>query len=175
MLTIEGITAASFSTDTDNLTYGCPLVITGFNGSGGVSVISINDVLACLDMSYREFVDLCIMAGCDYNDNIPKIGIGKSHKLLKEYHSIDNITKYDVQCLKHIKCRQLFAYVHSGLLIVSGYLDVNKNALMNTARDVLTNFHLDNYMERLVKLYQQLSQPVNNLPQPPTKPRLNIV
>jgi 5'-3' exonuclease len=172
ILTIEGKAGASFSTDTDNLTYGCPVLITGFNGLN-VTTININDVLECLKMSYPQFVDLCIMAGCDYNENIPKIGIGKSYKLLKDYTNIENIPKYDKSCLKYERCRQLFQYSCSDDLIISGYLDVNKNKLIEEGRDILTSVQLSNYMAKLYNLYENLPD-VNNLPPPLVEFKLKI-
>lgn len=113
-LCIENKVSAVFSADTDNLVYGCPLLITGIirnYSSIELECIHLQTVLQSLQLSLTMFVDLCIMCGCDYNTNIPKYGVFKSYNLIKTYHSIDNLPKeLDVQCLNHVRCRELFRY-----------------------------------------------------------------
>jgi flap endonuclease-1 len=70
-----------------------------------------SDILENLDMTECEFLDLCIMCGCDYNKNIPKIGVETSFKYIKQYKSIDEFstqTNTDVKILNHIRTRELF-------------------------------------------------------------------
>ena len=62
-----------------------------------------------LNLSYLEFVDLCIMLKCDYNENIKKIGIATAYKLISQYKSIDKLpSRYDKTCLNHEICRMIF-------------------------------------------------------------------
>lgn len=121
MLCIEGKVDAVFSRDTDLVAFGCPITI---NEEGGYLYNPKTDkieetykctifkpVLYSLDMEYKTFVDLCIMAGCDFNDNIFRLGIGTAYKLLVNCKSIENLPeKYNekVGCLKHLKCREIF-------------------------------------------------------------------
>ena len=108
---------AVYSTDTDNLVYGCPIIIKEFNGFSKdendenvkfCTVVILKDVLQSLGITYDMFVDLCIMSGCDYNTRIPKVGPANSYKLLKQYGNIENIDKYETQCLDYKWCRQHF-------------------------------------------------------------------
>lgn len=81
MLCIEGKVAAVFSVDTDNLIYGCPLLITKFsdkysydeNGNrvAHVDCVRHDRILTGLNMTHSQFVDLGIMSGCDFNTNMP--------------------------------------------------------------------------------------------------------
>lgn len=196
LLAIEGKADAVFSTDTDTLIHGAPLLITEFveplavpEGTEGplamfaggtvhqVTTVALADVLQALNLSYETFVDLGIMAGCDYNKNIYNLGIGKAYKLLKQCGTIDQLPreKYDLKCLNHTRCRELFQYVRSSDMTISGTLNV-RNVLGDTAREVLGHINLTKFMVRLVPLYRHLPAPKDEVTtKPPTRIRLNIV
>ena len=48
-------------------------------------------VLAGLELTQDQFIDLCILCGCDYCDTIRGIGPKTALKLIKEHKSIENI------------------------------------------------------------------------------------
>jgi flap endonuclease-1 len=41
-----------------------------------------------------QFVDLCILLGCDYLDPIPKVGPNTALKLIREHGSLDKVVEY---------------------------------------------------------------------------------
>jgi flap endonuclease-1 len=108
----RGLVDAVMSEDTDVLAYGCPVFLTKIDSANDSCVqICIEDILEELEITYEQFLDLCIMFGCDYNKNIPKVGIETSFKYIKQYGSIDGIkenTKHDVSILNHQRTRELF-------------------------------------------------------------------
>jgi flap endonuclease-1 len=118
-LAIEGKVEAVFSTDMDCLVYGTSYLITDFDkesrGEGlKLNAISLSKTLECLDVSFRTFVDVCIMCGCDFNQNMPKIGPKRSYDLMKEYEQIENLPDlYPIEILQHRKCREIFEFVES--------------------------------------------------------------
>ena len=178
-LCIEGKISAVFSTDTDTLIHGAPYVITGYAETidfvPHVTTILLQDVLNGLDLSYPQLVDLGIMAGCDYNNNIKGIGIKRSYDLIRTHGSIDHIP-YDTTCLRHIRCRELFQYIGSSSLIIEGFLDVSTGALTSYGRDILTQYNMIDFMPRLVVLYRNLISPNHTyISCPPGKVILNIV
>lgn len=129
MLCVEGKVAAVFSVDTDNLVYGCPLVINKFSESvsydehgnrvGNVDCVRLDRVLAGLNITHSVFVDLCIMSGCDYNKNMPGYASIKSYGLLQKWGSIDDLPRnLNIECLRHHKCRDIFKYVPSSSIII---------------------------------------------------------
>lgn len=112
-LSIEGKVDAVYSTDMDCLAFGCCCLITDIDRTEGIKFnsISLSKILECLDLSFISFVDLCILCGCDFNQNIPKIGPKKSFELIKNHESIDFFPpSIDIQILKHKKCREIFEY-----------------------------------------------------------------
>lgn len=123
MMCLDGIAAAVFSNDTDNLCYGAPLMVTGFanpvyDPNTGSKVHHFDycylpAVLQGLQMDMVTFREMCILLGCDYNNKIPGVGKKTAHKLITQHRTIDRIaeaTTYDVRCLRAPRCRWLFMY-----------------------------------------------------------------
>lgn len=156
ILCIEGKVAGVFSKDTDSLAHGAPLVINGFSkeyrkdefGKSNLMLecVRLDKSLEGLNITYQTFLDLCIMCGCDFNNhnNMPKYAAVKSYKLLLPYGSIDKIPKsdkYDIKCLNHQRCREIFGFKSSDKLIVDNTNTNNTNTNNNTNNnlDVDTN------------------------------------
>ncbi|KAI1724823.1 flap endonuclease 1 [Ditylenchus destructor] len=52
---------------------------------------SLEKILKCLEFTFEQFVDLCILLGCDYCPSIRGIGPKKAFELISQYKSIENI------------------------------------------------------------------------------------
>lgn len=105
---------AVLSDDSDVIVYGTPSTITNLNlYSLTCTHIHHPSILAALDFTQFQFVDLAIMCGTDYNSNIPKIGAISAHKLLALHGSIEQVqvakSIADITCLRHERCRVLFS------------------------------------------------------------------
>lgn len=144
MLCIDKIVAAVYSNDTDNLCYGCPLMITNIN-NGNFTCTRLDRVLTGLKMSFETFVDLCIMCGCDHNTNMPGIACIKSYKLLLECIKIENI-HMDTTCLKYNICRKLFRYRPHTDLCESLEVDINT--------EIKENPYLIPHLTNIYKVYK---------------------
>ena len=91
----SGKVYATASEDMDCLTFGCPILLRGFsNKDEPVTEIKLDIVLKDLDVTMDEFIDLCILCGCDYCDSIEGIGPIKAHSLIKENKDIEGVIKY---------------------------------------------------------------------------------
>lgn len=44
-----------------------------------------------MDMTYEEFIDMCILCGCDYTCTIEGVGPISAFKLIKEHKTIENV------------------------------------------------------------------------------------
>lgn len=85
------------SEDGDCLTHGCSkLVRYLFNNRKDKSgkqisptVFHLDVILQELEMTQDEFIDLCIMCGCDYLDSPKGMGFKTAYKMIKEYRSIE--------------------------------------------------------------------------------------
>lgn len=89
---------AAATEDMDALVFGTPKLLRNIHRAAAqnqiplVQEISLQHVLEGLSFSSQaEFVDFCILAGCDYLDTISKVGITTAHQLVKKHRSIEVI------------------------------------------------------------------------------------
>jgi len=59
-----------------------------------IQEIFLEKVLSGLGMDREQFIDLCILLGCDYCEPIPKVGPNTAFKLIKEYGSLEKVVEY---------------------------------------------------------------------------------
>jgi flap endonuclease-1 len=86
------------SEDMDCLVYGCPNLIRNcidksLKRKDIVSILNYNKIIDDFKMNHDQFIEFCILCGCDYCDPIPKIGNITAYKLFKKYHNIHEIIK----------------------------------------------------------------------------------
>jgi len=104
----KGIADYVVTEDTDSLTFGATKVLFNKN-----ILCTLEDILSSFNISYLQFIDLCILCGCDYTCTIPKIGPVTALNIIKEYGSIesflDNNVKYNVpENFNYVLARELF-------------------------------------------------------------------
>ena len=108
----RGLVDAVLSEDTDVMAYAAPVFLSKINTTNGTCMrIKYPDILEQLELKSEEFLDLCIMCGCDYNKNIFRVGPEKAYKYIQKYSSIEGVaanTKLDVSILNHVRGRELF-------------------------------------------------------------------
>lgn len=81
----EDTVYAVVTEDYDVLAFGAPRMIVGDE------IITLQDVLTGLGLTQAQFIDLCILLGCDYSGTIPGIGPKRALSLLKKHGSIEAI------------------------------------------------------------------------------------
>jgi flap endonuclease-1 len=83
------------SEDMDTLTLGAPVLVRQLTGSdrekGQVTEINLARVLAGLDFTMEQFIDLCILLGCDYLDTIRGIGPKKAVEAIRKHKTIEGV------------------------------------------------------------------------------------
>ena len=52
-------------------------------------------ILSELELTQIQFIDLCILLGCDYTSTIGKVGPKKAYELIKTYGTINKILELD--------------------------------------------------------------------------------
>jgi len=85
------IVDACLSNDMDFLPSGCGKLIRNYNLSNNITVYDLESALIKLDINYDQFVDFCILCGCDYTGKIPRLGSENAYKLIKELKTIEEI------------------------------------------------------------------------------------
>lgn len=92
----EGLVYAVATEDMDALTFGTPKLIRHLTSSSSdqTQEYTLEKVIQNLDLkSHDEFIDLCILMGCDYCDSIKGIGGKKGLDLIKKHHTIEKIVE----------------------------------------------------------------------------------
>jgi 5'-3' exonuclease len=87
----DGYITACLSDDMDMLALGCGKTIKFFEGK--VYEYDLDHILHNLQLTHEEFIEMCILFGCDYIKPNFKLEIDDSYELIKEYSSIDKIVE----------------------------------------------------------------------------------
>jgi len=93
------------SEDMDLLTFGTPFLFRNLSLSKKKKMIQIDlqKILKGMDITYDQFIDICILLGCDYSPTIRGIGPKNAFKFIKKFKNIETI-------LEHIKTNNLVKY-----------------------------------------------------------------
>lgn len=93
-----GLAYAVGSEDLDTLTFAAPILMRHLTFSEArklpIAEYTLARVLEGMELSMDEFVDLCILLGCDYCETIKGIGPKKALDLIKEHKNIETILQH---------------------------------------------------------------------------------
>jgi len=88
----EGIIDGCISEDTDVLANGGRIFIRNFIPDKNViDEYCLEGILAGLEMTYEQFMDMCILCGCDYTTKIGGMGPQTAYKLIKKHGNIETV------------------------------------------------------------------------------------
>lgn len=91
----SGHAFAAGSEDMDTLTFGTPVLLRHLTFSEArkmpISEIHLETALEGLGMTMDQFIDLCILLGCDYCDSIKGIGPTRAVALIRQHGSIEGV------------------------------------------------------------------------------------
>ena len=170
-LAIEGYVLGVVSRDSDCLAHGAPMIISDHKEK--LEVVMLPDLLRHYQLTYDQWVDWCILSGCDFNVNLPKIAIVKSLSLIKEHGNIEQVIEHlqktgsssvndeVVKRLNHQQCRLLLKPTDCQSLIkkmvIGGtecpiskrYLrKLNWNSPVSTARLQAETYQITHWLDR---------------------------
>jgi len=98
VLARAGKVYAAASEDMDTLCFDSPILLRHLTFSEQrkepIQEIHVQKVLEGLQMERPQFVDLCILLGCDYLDPIPKIGPSTALKLIREHGDLPGVVDF---------------------------------------------------------------------------------
>ena len=148
----RGIADYVYSEDMDVLTFGCTKFLRCSNKKDYYVEISLNDILDNLKMNQDEFVDLCILCGCDYSKRIRGMGPNNSFKLIKECETIEQVVNNYVGADKKFKdTPSSFNYIRArDLMKFCKHYDESYNNI-NVCLEPLFGNQLDNIFKFVKK------------------------
>ena len=93
-----GVVDYVLTEDMDSLVYGCPKLIRNcvdktVKRKGVVSIFDYDSIILKLGFNHDKFIEFCILCGCDYCDQVPKIGNITALKLFQKHGTIEEIIK----------------------------------------------------------------------------------
>ncbi|KAL8642154.1 MAG: hypothetical protein Q9221_003988 [Calogaya cf. arnoldii] len=98
VLARAGKVYAAASEDMDTLCFDTPILLRHLTFSEQrkepILEIQLDKVLEGLGMERKQFIDLCILLGCDYVDPIPKVGPSSALKLIRDYGTLEAVVEH---------------------------------------------------------------------------------
>ncbi|KAF9266670.1 PIN domain-like protein [Marasmius fiardii PR-910] len=89
---------AAGSEDMDTLTFHAPILFRHLTFSEAkkqpISEINLKAALEGLNMNMSQFIDLCILLGCDYLEPIKGVGPKSALKLIREHGGLEGVVKH---------------------------------------------------------------------------------
>ena len=90
-----GYVDAVVTEDMDTLAYGCPVLIRNcidksIKRPEVITMFNFSKIIEDFKMNHDEFIDMCILCGCDYCPTIPKVGAVRAMNNIQEYKTIEN-------------------------------------------------------------------------------------
>lgn len=93
-----GIVFGAGSEDMDTLTFATPVLLRHLTFSEArkmpISEIHLDTMLEGLELTHEQFIDLCILLGCDYCDSIRGIGPTRALALIKQHGCIEQVLEH---------------------------------------------------------------------------------
>lgn len=97
-----GLVYATATEDMDALTFGSNKLLRNLTAAQArklpVLEIDLQQVLNKLELTMDQFIDLCVLLGCDYTTTIRGVGPQKAFKMIQEHKTIE-------EGLKHLEAR----------------------------------------------------------------------
>src|ERR1700712_1828727 len=106
VLARAGKVYAAASEDMDTLTFDSPILLRHLTFSEQrkepIQEIHLDRVLEGLEMELDQFIDLCILLGCDYVDPIKGIGPSTALKLIRDHKNLEGVVEHFKSGTKYV-------------------------------------------------------------------------
>lgn len=103
--------------DMDALTFGCPILLRNvFAPAKKAKTIvqyDLETLLSRLELTMEQFIDLCILCGCDYTEKIKGVGPHRALELIRKHKNVENILRLpkfseEKDKVKYEEAREMF-------------------------------------------------------------------
>ena len=93
-LSVNNLVDYVASEDMDLLTFGTKKLLKNFMKKT-MYCVDLDDILNQGEITMDQFIDLCILLGCDYTDTISGIGLKRAWDIIKKYKSLNKFIEKD--------------------------------------------------------------------------------
>ena len=100
-----------------------------YNKSEGILEIDKENLLQEFNFSENQFIDLCILLGCDFCPRIKGIGPKMAYKLIQEEKNLENIIKKIKNDNKKIEIPEIFPYEDVRNIFLKPNINENVNVI----------------------------------------------
>jgi len=140
--------------DTDVLASGTHTMLCNINlRSKKFTMIKLEKILEKLNLDCNSFLDLCIMCGTDFNDNIPSVGPIRSLDYIEKHKTLENISEHlNTQCLSYPRTRDLFTKSEVCPTGLQSLKKINYDSLSHEINEKGLKISIDGIQQRLQHL-----------------------
>lgn len=152
----HGMINAVLSADMDMLTYGTSCLLNEMKSSGKQGYTCkeyvLSDILSDFNWTHAQFVDFCILCGCDYVDRIPKLGVKTAKKFIDTHFTIENVVA------------SLYRKKKSTMKVPEGYLEkVNKARNIFSLTKLHSSLNSSNQEKNTNDLQNEVNEVINDV------------
>ncbi|CDR96158.1 XPG N-terminal domain and XPG I-region domain containing protein, putative [Babesia bigemina] len=103
----QGLADAVGTEDADALVFGCVTLLKNLTASNKkILKVELAKVLELLNLTHAEFIDFCILCGCDYCGTIKGVGPKTAYNLIRKFKSIERILEVKSESLEGYEVAQ---------------------------------------------------------------------
>ena len=126
----SGLCDYTVTDDSDALVFGSTKVIklTKTTKNNVISVFSLKNILSDLNLTHDEFVDMCILCGCDFCDSIPKVGPVTAYQIIKKHHTIESFLKFN-RTSRKFTIPENYGYIAARAIFKQGHPSISSSEL----------------------------------------------
>lgn len=87
----QGLADFVISTDTDVLCFGDVPVVQNFRGKEPMRMVNAVDVRKEMGLTRQEFIDMCILCGCDFSKKLDGLASMGAYKMIQQHRTIETV------------------------------------------------------------------------------------
>jgi flap endonuclease-1 len=121
--------------DTDTLTYGASVWLSSITHEGWCTEIRLDDIYKETGLNASQFIDFCILCGCDYNESLKGVGPVSAYKAMLEHKSAPVfLEKHDATCVRYDIVRNIFDHPCTDVIISKEIIEIKKIIISYNSR-----------------------------------------
>ena len=148
----RGIVDMVMSDDMDLIVSGTQFLLREFNlNSNKIQYYNLAKILETLDITLAQWIDFCILCGCDYSKRVRGMGPKKSIELIRKYHNIEAIEEVFIGEGKRFQAPNSFDYKRSRQLLTEAPHYLEEYDKINVCVEPLFGNQMDTIFSYLKK------------------------